>query len=93
MLELSKTEKAAVCEDFAKRMPELRKIMRITQQKLGELCGYSRIRISNIETGREKLSWHQLMSIALVFIVNTAVKEYMDTQGILDKRFYGYITR
>ncbi len=93
MIELTKTEKEEICSRFAEYLPELRKMMKLTQSKLGEICGYSRIRISNIETGREALSWHQLMAIAFICYMNAEVRGIMERHEILDDSFFKYISR
>ena len=93
MQKLTKIEKEQTCERFAMYLPKLRRTMMFTQEKLGELCGYSRIRISNIETGREKLSWHQLMAMALVFMLNTKSKQLMEDEKILDDKFFDFIVK
>ncbi len=93
MRELTKLEKEMTCARFAEHMPKLRKMIKLTQSKLGEICGYSRIRISNIETKREALSWHQIMAFALVFLSNERSKEYIVENKILDESFFEYIVR
>ena len=93
MFKLTKSEKEQICKRFAEYMPKMRKALMLTQEKLGELCGYSRIRISNIETGRESLSWHQLMALALVFILNEKSKQIINDENVLNDKFFDYIIK
>ena len=91
MCELSKSEKERYCEVFAEHLPELRRILRMTQERFGDICGYSRIRVSNIETKREKLSWHQLMAFSLVCLSNVSAREYIMEHKVFDEKFFNYI--
>ena len=88
--ELTTMQKQDICARFAENMPVLRKQLKLTQEKLGEMCGYSRIRISNIETKREKLSWHQLLCISFVFLLNEDTNKYIKENSILDEEFFSY---
>lgn len=89
---MKKEEKEELCGRMAALLHTVRRQLKLTQQELGEICGYSRIRVSNIETGKEMLSWHQFMSIAPLCLVNEKIRHTLEDEGVFTPEFYSYIS-
>ena len=93
MVVLTEAEKKTMCQALAEHLPALRALLGVTQTELGWLCGFSRIRVSQIETGKCEMSWSQLTSIALVCFLNVKTKEYLCRNGILGAEFLQFMQR
>ncbi|MBR2987376.1 MAG: helix-turn-helix transcriptional regulator [Clostridia bacterium] len=93
MVILTEAEKKAMCATLAEHLPKLRKQLNVTQAELGYLCGFSRIRVSQIETGKAAMSWSQLTSVMFVCELNIKAKEYIYANGILSPKFLQFIQR
>ena len=76
MVVLTEEEKKEMSAVIAKELPKLRQLLNVTQAELGYLCGFSRIRVSQIETGKAEMSWSQLTSVMFVVMANQRAKEY-----------------
>ena len=57
--------------DFAKNLKRLRKERNWTQAKVGELLHYGYSAIANYETGRNELSFDDLLKLSAIFDVTT----------------------
>lgn len=93
MVVLTEAEKRRMCRSLAEHLPSLRALLGVTQTELGWLCGFSRIRVSQIETGKSEMSWSQLTSIALVCFLNVKTKEYLCRNEILGAEFLQFMQR
>ncbi len=93
MVILTEAEKRLMCQSLAEHLPALRALLGVTQTELGWLCGFSRIRVSQIETGKTEMSWSQLTSIALVCFMNIRTKEYLCRNDILGPEFLQFMQR
>ena len=93
MVVLTEAEKRAMCCSLAEHLPTLRALLGVTQTELGWLCGFSRIRVSQIETGKCEMSWSQLTSIALVCFMNIRTKEYLCRNDVLGMEFLQFVQR
>lgn len=93
MVILTEFEKEAMCRELSDKLPKIRSLLSLTQSELGYLCGFSRIRVSQIETGKTLMSWSQLTSIMLVCEMNQKTKEYIYANGILGPRFLQFMQR
>ena len=93
MVILTEADKRAICQSLAAHLPTLRALLGVTQTELGWLCGFSRIRVSQIETGKSEMSWSQLTSILLVCLLNIKTKEYLYRNEILPREFLQFMQR
>ena len=93
MVVLTQAEKEAMCRSLAEHLPKLRKLLNVTQAELGYLCGFSRIRVSQIETGKANMSWSQLTSIMFIVGMNQVAKEYFHINDILGTKFLQFVQR
>ena len=93
MVVLTEAEKSALCQSLAEHLPRLREILGVTQTELGWLCGFSRIRVSQIENKKTEMSWSQLTSIALICLLNVKTKEYILRHEVLSPEFLQFIQR
>ena len=55
MVVLTEEEKSTLCNYLGRELSRVRKLIRLTQGELGDMCGISRITVSKIETGAVKL--------------------------------------
>lgn len=93
MVVLTEAEKKEMCGIIADHLPKLRQLLSVTQAELGYLCGFSRIRVSQIETGKAGMSWSQLTSVLFVVMSNQRAKEYFFANNLLGHRFMQFIQR
>ena len=93
MVILTEKEKKEMCQELSQHLPKIRKQLNVTQAELGYLCGFSRIRVSQIETGKAPMSWSQLTSVMFVCELNIKAKEYIYANGILSPKFLQFIQR
>lgn len=90
---LTKEDKDILCQKLAELLPSLRKMMGLTQQKLGDKCGFSRIRVSHIENSIEKMSWLQFMSIMYVCSFNAHAVSFLRMNEIITEATEDYFSR
>jgi len=83
---LSKQEKRDLSDSLANHLPKIRKILGVTQAEFGELCGFSRTRVSQIENGAIKMTWSQCTSILFICTLNRTTSEYLFVNGIYTVR-------
>ncbi|MBQ7295953.1 MAG: helix-turn-helix transcriptional regulator [Clostridia bacterium] len=93
MVNLSKTEKREMCISLAQKLPEIRKLLHMSQKEFGARCGISSNRLSAIENGHFVMTWSQLTSIILICMVNKQTKEYFYANKLLNPRFFQYLQR
>jgi len=86
-------EKRQMCDELADHLPKIRSLLNVTQAELGYLCGFSRIRVSQIETKVAKMTWSQLTSIVLLCFENMRTKEYFYANDLLGVRFLQFMQR
>ena len=90
-VKLTAEEKTQMCVNMAQHLPAIRRILGVTQEEFGDLCGFSRIRVSHIENGKEIMSWSQLTSVMFVCFVNANAKEYVLSNRLLSLRFMQFM--
>ena len=90
-VKLTADEKTQMCVNMAQHLPAIRRILGVTQEEFGDLCGFSRIRVSHIENGREIMSWSQLTSVMFVCFVNADAKEYVLSNRLVPLRFMQFM--
>jgi DNA-binding XRE family transcriptional regulator len=91
MVILTEEEKQRICQHFYEELPRLRRMLKLTQSELGEMCGLSRITISKIENAAIKMSWIHFMAMCQVFALNKVTKEHLYETGILKLRLLQYL--
>ena len=55
---------------LVRRLPQIRKEMKISQTELGKKVGLSRQTISSIERGTVELSWNNYLAIMMFIVAN-----------------------
>lgn len=85
-VELSESEKTEYCKRLTEELAVLRKRLGQTQEELESVCGISRVTLSQIESGRCRMSWLHFASLMQVFTQNREVKELLYVRGLMDER-------
>ena len=91
MVELTSAEKRAMCEELTKHLPKIRKLLSLTQADLGNLTGLSRVTISQIESGKVRMTWLHLNAIMFICAVNQRSKEYFYANNLLGPRYLQFV--
>ncbi len=84
--ELSAAEKQGYCDRLTEELVELRKRLGQTQEEMESISGISRVTLSQIESGRSRMSWLHFASLMHMFTQNQDTKELLFVRGILDAR-------
>ena len=90
---LSAEEKKQYCLRMAQALVELRRRLGYTQEELENVCGISRVTLSQIESGRTHMSWMHFVSLMLLFTQNQETKELLYVRGLLDDQLLGVYQR
>lgn len=91
MVELTAAEKKAMCKTLTEHLPKIRKLLSLTQADLGNLTGLSRVTISQIESGKVKMTWLHLNAIMFICSINLRAKEYFYANDLLGIRFLQFV--
>jgi len=83
---LSAEEKTRYCDRLTEELVELRKRLGQTQEELESISGISRVTLSQIESGRSRMSWLHFAALMQMFTQNQETKELLYVRGILDER-------
>ena len=83
---LSEEEKQEFCISLGNHLKRLRAIAGLTQDRLEELCGISKERLSRIENGAYAMKWSQFVNILMIFTMNANTKEFLVASKILTQR-------
>lgn len=93
MVTLSANEKRKLCNSLAVHLPRIREMLGVTQAGLGELCGISRARVSQIESGHSPMRWAQWMGVMHLCAVNRRTRDYIAANELCPMRVYQYLQR
>ena len=88
MRENSELDKRDILNSFAKRIPNIRKELHMSQTELGKKLGISRQSISSIERGTVPLTWDTFLALLMVIMVSD---EAMYKELTSDKELEGAI--
>ncbi|NMA38044.1 MAG: helix-turn-helix transcriptional regulator [Papillibacter sp.] len=91
MVKLTDAEKAEMCSELAGHLSKLRKLLNLTQENLSNISGISRVTISQIESGKVKMTWLHLNAILCISCANIRTKEYLIANNLLGPRYMQYI--
>lgn len=78
--------KKAYCEKLTSVLVELRKRLGQTQEETEATSGISRVTLSQIESGRSRMSWLHFTALMHLFVQNQDTKELLYVRGVLDAR-------
>ena len=81
---LDAEEKRNYCTRLTRELVSLRKRLGLTQEELEEISGISRVTLSQIESGRSRMSWLHFSALMHLFVQNQETKEQLYVRGILD---------
>ncbi|MBQ6569833.1 MAG: helix-turn-helix transcriptional regulator [Clostridia bacterium] len=93
MVILTQKEKEEMCVCLAKKLPEIRRLLHMSQKEFGARCGISSNRLSAIENGHHTMTWSQLCAVVLICMVNRQTKEFFYANKILNPSFLQYLQR
>ena len=91
MVQLTNEEKIQICQRAAEHLSTLRRLLKLSQARFGELAGISRARIIRVENGSAHLSWGQMTSLLCVCLADRRTKEYLYQNNVLGARFLQYM--
>lgn len=66
-------DRLKLTKDLAKRLPEIRRRSRISQEDLGNMVGKSRQKISDIERGTAPMGWDTYIAICTALEYKKAI--------------------
>ena len=69
-MQLTEEKKQQLISEMIKRLPQIRKEMKISQTEFGEKIGLSRQTISGIERGKAPLTWNSYLAIMMFLEAN-----------------------
>lgn len=69
-MEITIERQQEMIHQLVKRLPQIRKEMKISQTEFGKRVGLSRQTISSIERGNVNLSWNNYLAIMLFIVTN-----------------------
>lgn len=69
-MQLTEEKKQQLISEMIKRLPKIRKEMKISQTELGKKIGLSRQTISGIERGTAPLIWNNYLAIMMFLEAN-----------------------
>jgi DNA-binding XRE family transcriptional regulator len=72
-------------------LPKLRRMLKLTQSELGDMCGMSRITISKMEKGAANMSWLQFMALCQLFTMNRETREHLCEAGVMEAKLLQYL--
>ena len=79
---MTEDEKALMMNRMKEALPVLRKNLKLSQSDLAELSGVSRGVISNVELGKQNMTWNAFLALASVFRANQNCDKLFDAFGI-----------
>ena len=85
-IEFNAEEKTAYCGRLTAALPQLRRRLGLTQEEMEDTSGISRVTLSQIESGRSRMSWLHFNALMQLFVQNQETKELLYLRGILDER-------
>ncbi len=88
---LTDEDRLRIMRRLTEELPKLRKMLKLTQSELGDMCGLSRITISKLENGTADMSWIQFMALCQLFTLNRATKEHLYEAGVMEVRLLQYL--
>ena len=83
--EFSAAEKQDYCSRLTGVLVELRRRLGQTQEEMESVSGISRVTLSQIESGRSRMSWLHFSALMLLFCQNRETKELLYLRGVLDE--------
>lgn len=78
--------KKTYCDKLTSVLVELRKRLGQTQEEMEATSGISRVTLSQIESGRSRMSWLHFTALMHLFIQNQDTKELLYVRCVLDAR-------
>ena len=79
---MTEEEKTGMMRQMSRALPVMRKSLKLSQSALSDLTGVSRSVISNIERGRQEMSWNAFIALLLVFYYNDGSRNLFGAFGI-----------
>lgn len=73
-------------------LPALRKFLGVSQAELAEIIGMSKSTISNIENGRQKMTWNVFVALMAVLTSNSKTNSIIEKMEIYDSEIHDYLS-
>lgn len=84
-------QKAKLIDNMVTNLPALRRVLGVSQAKLGEMVGLNRSTIAAIENRKRKLSWDTFLALLLIFIKSPATDKLLNAMEIYTDEFNVFI--
>ena len=79
---LKTLDREALLQSMAAELPEIRKLLSVTQEALAEKTGVDVGKIKGAESGKRKLKWSEFMSILFVIWNNNIGRGILENKGL-----------
>lgn len=90
---LTREETEAFCEKVRSILPQIRRVLRLSQAAISEAVGVSRARFVQLEGGQVRLTYGQMTAILFLCMVNRRSKEYLYAHRVFPMRYLQYLQR
>ena len=87
---MTEDEKVLMMNRMKEALPVMRKSLKLSQSDLARLSGVSRGVISNVECGKQKMTWNTFLAIISVFRANQNCEKLFEAFGINLERLNEY---
>lgn len=91
MVLLTKEEKRQYCKAVLDRLPDIRRVLQLSQAKMSDLCGISRARLIALEKKKVNLTWGQMTGILFVCGAYPRGKEWLYVNEILPDKLWQFV--
>ena len=87
---MTEDEKVLMMNRMKEALPVMRKSLKLSQSDLARLSGVSRGVISNVERGKQNMTWNTFLAIISVFRANQNCEKLFEAFGINLERLNEY---
>ena len=88
---MTEDEKILMMNRMKEALPVMRKNLKLSQSDLAKLSGVSRGVISNVELGKQNMTWNTFLALASVFRANQNCDKLFDAFSIHLEQLNDYL--
>lgn len=75
------TDREELCREMAEMLPEVRRLLGVSQSGLAEMTGVSRQTITNCERGATPMHWTLFLAVFMICLEDQQTREYLKMTG------------